>query len=71
MNRRVPKDDGSYDFGANPAGVSDPDMPVLLVESIKGVPRAVVFTYACHCTTIRNGQDGFYEYHPDYAGVAV
>jgi hypothetical protein len=36
VNRRVPKDDGSYDFGANPARVSDPDMPVLLVESTKG-----------------------------------
>ena len=46
-------------------------MPVLLVESTTGVPRAVVFTYACHCTTIRNGQEGFYKYHPDYAGVAA
>ena len=42
VNRRVPKVDGSYDFGSNPAGVSDPDVPVLLVESTKGVPRAVV-----------------------------
>jgi len=71
VNRRVPKVDGSYDFGSNPAGVSDPDVPVLLVESTKGVPRAVVFTYACHCTSIRNGQEGFYKYHPDYAGVAA
>ena len=71
VNRRVPKDDGSYDFGSYPAGVSDPDVPVLLIESTKGVPRAVVFTYACHCTSIRNGQEGFYKYHPDYAGVAA
>lgn len=71
VNRRVPKEDGSYDFGSNPAGVSDPDVPVLLVESMKGVPRAVVFTYACHCTSIRRGQEGFYQYHPDYAGVAA
>jgi neutral ceramidase len=71
VNRRVRKDDGSYDFGAHPAGVADPDVPVLLIESTKGVPRAVVFTYACHCTTIRNGQEGFYKYHPDYAGVAA
>jgi hypothetical protein len=71
VNRRVRRDDGSYDFGSNPAGVSDPDVPVLLVESPKGVPRAVVFTYACHCTSIRNGQEGFYKYHPDYAGVAA
>jgi hypothetical protein len=71
VNRRVPKDDGSYDFGSYPAGVSDPDVPVLLIESTKGAPRAVVFTYACHCTSIRNGQEGFYKYHPDYAGVAA
>jgi hypothetical protein len=71
VNRRVPKNDGSYDFGSNPAGVSDPDVPVLLVESAQGVPRAVVFSYACHCTSIRNGQEGFYKYHPDYAGVAA
>jgi hypothetical protein len=71
VNRRVPKDDGSYDFGANPAGVADPDVPVLLVVSPKGAPIAVVFTYACHNTTIRNGHEGFYKYHPDYAGVAA
>jgi neutral ceramidase len=71
VNRRVLKSDGDYDFGSNPAGISDPDVPVLLVESPKGARRAVVFTYACHCTTIRNGQEGFYKYHPDYAGVAA
>ncbi|HEU0005509.1 MAG TPA: hypothetical protein VFS12_05900 [Terriglobia bacterium] len=31
----------------------------------------MVFTYACHCTTIRNGREGFYKYHPDYAGVTA
>jgi hypothetical protein len=70
VNRRVLQADGSYDFGANPAGVSDPDVPMLWVETPEGKPRAVVFTYACHCTSIRNGQEGFYRYHPDYAGVA-
>jgi neutral ceramidase len=71
VNRRVLKSDGEYDFGSNPAGISDPDVPVLLVESPKGAPLAVLFTYACHCTTIRNGQEGFYKYHPDYAGIAA
>lgn len=65
VNRRVLKADGSYDFGANPTGVTDPDVPVLMVESQDGAPRAVVFTYACHNTTIRNGREGFYKYHPD------
>lgn len=31
----------------------------------------MVFTCACHNTTIRNGHEGFYRYHPDYAGVAA
>ena len=41
------------------------------MESQQGAPHAVVFTYACHNTTIRNGRDGFYKYHPDYAGAAA
>jgi hypothetical protein len=71
VNRRVRRGDGDYAFGANPEGVADPDVPVLLVESPEGTPLAVVFTYACHNTTIRNGHEGFYRYHPDYAGVAA
>jgi len=71
VNRRVRTPDGDYTFGANPQGVADPDVPVLLVDSAAGEPRAVVFTYACHNTTIRNGREGFYKYHPDYAGVAA
>jgi hypothetical protein len=71
VNRRVRKDNGDYTFGANPAGVTDPDVPVLRVEAPDGTLRAVVFTYACHCTSIRNGHEGFYRYHPDYAGVAA
>ncbi|MFO0889507.1 MAG: neutral/alkaline non-lysosomal ceramidase N-terminal domain-containing protein [Isosphaeraceae bacterium] len=71
VNRRVLGPDGEYTFGANPEGVADPDVPVLLVESPEGSPLAVVFTYACHNTTIRNGHEGFYQYHPDYAGVAA
>jgi hypothetical protein len=71
VNRRVRRGDGDYAFGANPEGVADPDVPVLLVESPEGTPLAVAFTYACHNTTIRNGHEGFYRYHPDYAGVAA
>lgn len=71
VNRRVRLGEGNYDFGANSEGVSDPDVPVLVVESPAGVPISVVFTYACHCTSIRRGQEGFYKYHPDFAGVAA
>jgi hypothetical protein len=71
VNRRVRRSDGEYTFGANPEGVADPDVPVLLVESAERMPLAVVFSYACHNTTIRNGHAGFYRYHPDYSGVAA
>jgi hypothetical protein len=71
VNRRVRTPNGDYTFGANPEGVADPDLPVLLVESPEGAPIAVLFGYACHNTTIRNGHDGFYRYHPDFAGVAA
>ena len=70
VNRRVPEGMGSIHFGANRQGIAEPDVPVLLVESA-GDTLAVVFSYACHNTTIRNGHDGFYRYHPDYAGVAA
>ena len=68
VNRRVRKDDGSYDFGANPAGVADPDVPVLLIESTKGVPRAVVFTYACHCTIDSKWARGLLQVSPGLRG---
>jgi hypothetical protein len=71
VNRRVRTANGDYTFGANPEGVADPDVPVLRVETPEGRPLAVLFTYACHNTTIRNGHEGFYRYHPDYAGVAA
>jgi hypothetical protein len=71
VNRRVLQADGNWDFGANPGGITDPDVPILWVETPEGKSRAVVFTYACHSTTIRRGHEGFYRYHPDYAGVAA
>jgi hypothetical protein len=71
VNRRVRRGEGDYAFGANPEGVADPDVPILLVDSPAGSPRALLFTYACHNTTIRNRHNGFYKYHPDYAGVAA
>jgi hypothetical protein len=70
MNRRVPHPDGTWRFGDNPKGPTDPDVPVLVVESPEGVTKAILYTYACHNTSIRNGKEGFYKFHPDYAGVA-
>jgi neutral ceramidase len=67
MYRRVKKPDGTWTFGDNPEGTTDPDVPVMAVRAPDGKLRALFFTYACHCTSIRNGKDGFYRIHPDWA----
>lgn len=69
--RRVKRADGSWWFGDNPDQPVDRDVPVLAVRSPGGRLDAVVFTYACHCTSIRSGNEGFQLIHPDYAGVAA
>lgn len=71
MNRRVKQPDGRWWFGDNPQGPTDPDVPVLVSRTLEGQVGAVVFTYACHCTSIRSNNEGFQQVHPDYAGVAA
>ncbi|HLF93435.1 MAG TPA: hypothetical protein VJB14_08230, partial [Planctomycetota bacterium] len=66
-NRRLLRENNVPALADNPKGVTDPDVPVFEVESRDGKTRAVVFTYACHCTTL--GGD-WYRYHGDHAGVA-
>jgi neutral/alkaline ceramidase-like enzyme len=64
---------GEAGFAANrrvkftPDGPVDHSVPVLRVDAAGEEPMAVVFGYACHNTTL---QDGFVQYHGDYAGVA-
>jgi neutral ceramidase len=64
---------GEAGFAANrrikfgPDGPVDRSVPVLRVDTADGAPLAIVFGYACHNTTL---QDGFVQYHGDYAGVA-
>jgi neutral ceramidase len=64
---------GEAGFAANrrvkftPDGPVDRSVPVLRVNTADGAPLAIVFGYACHNTTL---QDGFVQYHGDYAGVA-
>lgn len=67
MYRRVKKPDGTWGFGDEPSGITDPDVPVMVVKGGDGKARAVLFTYACHCTSVRNGKEGFYLVHPDWA----
>jgi neutral ceramidase len=64
---------GAATFAANrrvkftPDGVVDHSVPVLRVDRTSGETLAIVFGYACHNTTL---QDGFVQFHGDYAGVA-
>lgn len=64
MNRRL-KTDRGVALASNPDGPVDHDVPVLRVEGPDGQLRAVLFGYACHCTTL-----SFYQLCGDYAGFA-
>lgn len=64
MNRRL-KTDRGVALASNPDGPVDHDVPVLRVEGLDGQLRAVLFGYACHCTTL-----SFYQLCGDYAGFA-
>jgi len=65
-NRRVFRPSG-VQFGVNPDGLVDHDVPVLRVESMDGKALAILFGYACHCTTL-NGDH--YRVGGDWAGYA-
>ena len=66
-NRRVLRAEQQVDFGVAPAGSVDHSLPVLRVADLDGTTRAVLATYACHCTTL----DGDYNrLHGDWAGFA-
>ncbi|HVN77649.1 MAG TPA: neutral/alkaline non-lysosomal ceramidase N-terminal domain-containing protein [Terriglobia bacterium] len=67
VNRRIFTSNG-VDFGANPEGPVDREVPVLRVDSLKGEVRAIVFGYACHATTL--GGD-FYRVSGDWPGTAM
>jgi hypothetical protein len=51
-NRRVLSKGKWVGFGVNPHGPVDPSLPVLAAVDPAGKVRAVLFGYACHCTTL-------------------
>jgi hypothetical protein len=51
-NRRVLKNGRWVNFGVNPNGPVDHTLPVLRATDSAGKVRAVLFGYACHCTTL-------------------
>ena len=58
MNRRVYQGDKVV-FGDNPDGPADWDVPVLRVKGTNGTVRAILFGYACHGTSVRDGDDWY------------
>jgi hypothetical protein len=64
VNRRNNKEAATTQPGFVPVGPVDRDVPVLCVKS-NGKLQAVLFGYACHCTTL-NGQ----QWCGDWAGFA-
>ena len=52
INRRVLKDGRWTGFGEVPDGPIDHDLPVLKAVGADGSIRAILFEYACHCTTL-------------------
>ena len=66
VNRRVFRS-GGVNFGVNPDGAVDHEVPVMRIDDLEGKVQAIVFGYACHCTTL----DGnCYRISGDWAGFA-
>lgn len=65
MNRRTPDGKGGWSNFPNPAGPVDHSVPVLKASTADGREIAVIFGYACHCTTL-----GHQKFSGDYAGYA-
>jgi neutral ceramidase len=66
VNRRQFTSEGVR-IGANSAGPVDHDVPVLRITDLNDQLRALLFGYACHCTTLGAN---FYSIDADYAGNA-
>jgi len=66
VNRREVTPNG-IKLGVNPAGPVDHSVPVVRVSNPDGTTKAVLFGYACHCTTLTAEH---YKISGDYAGYA-
>ncbi len=69
MNRRIdyslPENDPGYGKAITSNGPVDHDVPVLRVTDANDKLMAIIFSYACHATTLGN-----YTFHGDYPGFA-
>jgi hypothetical protein len=68
VNRRRVVDGRHVGYTDQPGGVVDHDLPVLRAAGPGGGVRALLLNYACHCTTLKGGDNYV---HPDWAGEAA
>jgi hypothetical protein len=68
VNRRVIRDGQWAGFGVNPEGPVDHDLPLLRVTAPDGSLKALLVSYACHCTTFGGA---FNRIHGDWAGSTM
>jgi len=66
VNRRESTPQG-FRIGVNPSGPVDHNVPVMEITDPTGKPRAILFGYACHNTTLTGS---FLKVSGDYAGFA-
>ncbi len=67
VNRRKIVGGQHVGYTAEPGGVVDHALPVLRATDERGAVRALLVNYACHCTTLKGGDNVV---HPDWAGTA-
>lgn len=67
-NRRGLKDGKWVGFSVQAGGVVDHTVPCLRISSLEGQVRAVLFNYACHCTTLGGNYN---RVNGDWAGYAA
>lgn len=67
VNRRLIVDGKHVGYTSTPGGPVDHALPVLRAIDGEGNVRAVLVNYACHCTTLKGGENFV---HSDWAGDA-
>jgi hypothetical protein len=68
VNRRRIVDGKAVGYTDQPGGPVDHALPVMRAAEAGGSVRAVLLNYACHCTTLKGGDNYV---HPDWAGDAA
>lgn len=68
VNRRLIVDGKHTGYKATPGGPVDHALPVLRAVDSAGAVRAVLVSYACHCTVLKGGENFV---HTDWAGDAA